>query len=69
MYTFSQGIGNDPKSSSTPTFVDYMDGVNVSQVAMGWEHTLLLVNTDDSASNEKYRSRPEHVPNDGKTTK
>lgn len=64
-----QGIGDNPKSSSQPTFVEYMDGVNVSQVTMGLEHTLLLVNTDDNTSKQKYQSQPEYIPIDEKTTK
>lgn len=62
-------IGNNPKSSSQPTFVEYMDDVQVSQVTMGLEHTLLLVNTDDTISNQKYQSQPEYVPIDEKTKK
>lgn len=36
-----------------------MHDVLVTQVAMGLEHTLLLVNTDDTISNGKYNSQPE----------
>lgn len=64
-----QGIGDSPKSSSQPTFVEYMDGVNVSQVTMGLEHTLLLVNIDNNVSDQQnHLTRPEHKPTDGGTT-
>lgn len=45
-----------------------MDGVNVSQVAMGQEHTLLLVNNNDLSSDEKYLVQPEYIPKDEKTS-
>lgn len=63
-----QGIGSKPKSSSQPTFVDSMADVIVSQVAMGQEHTILLVNNNDLTSNEKYLAQPEYIPKDEKTS-
>lgn len=36
---------------------------------MGMEHTLLLVNTDDGTSNEKYLSQPEYAPAAEETSK
>ncbi len=45
-----------------------MNGVNVTSIAMGMEHTMLLVNTDDEASNEKYLAQPEYVPAGKKKT-
>lgn len=36
-----------------------MEGMKIPQVAMGMAHTLLLVNTDNEATQEKYAKQPE----------
>lgn len=45
-----------------------MADVIVSQVAMGQEHTILLVDNNDLTSNEKYLAQPEYIPKDEKTS-
>lgn len=47
-----------PKSSASPTFVKNFNGTKVSQVTMGLEHTLMIVNTDDGNTNDKYIELP-----------
>lgn len=54
-----QGLGDLQKSSSTPKEVSRMEGMKIPQVTMGMAHTLLLVNTDDEATNTKYEKAPE----------
>lgn len=48
------GLGDLQKSSSVPKEVSKMAEMKIPQVAMGYSHTLLLVNTDDEKTKEKY---------------
>lgn len=57
--TFGElGLGEFQKSSSTPKEVTRMEGMKIPQVAMGYSHSLLLVNTDNEATKEKYDKLP-----------
>lgn len=47
------------KSSTVPKEVSRMEGMKMPQVAMGLSHTLLLVNTDNEATQTKYLKQPE----------
>lgn len=38
-----------------------MEGMKIPQVTMGMAHTLLLVNTDNEATQEKFDKAPEFV--------
>jgi alpha-tubulin suppressor-like RCC1 family protein len=48
------GLGDFHKSSSVPKEVNKMEGMKVVQVAMGMSHTMLLCNTEDDKTREKY---------------
>jgi alpha-tubulin suppressor-like RCC1 family protein len=48
------GLGDMMKSSTTPKEVNKLEGMKITQVTMGYSHTLMLVNTDDPPTNEKY---------------
>jgi hypothetical protein len=37
-----------------------MEGMKITQVTMGYSHTLLLVNTDHEATKEKYDNLNEY---------
>lgn len=53
--TFGElGLGDLQKSSSQPKEVTKMADMKIPQVAMGYSHTMLLVNTDDEKTKEKY---------------
>lgn len=39
-----------------------MEGMKIPQVAMGIAHTLLLVDTNDQKTQEKYLEQPEYIP-------
>lgn len=54
-----QGLGDLQKSSTTPKEVTKMEGMKIPQVTMGLSHTLLLVNTDNEATQTKYDKMPE----------
>lgn len=41
-----------------------MEGMKIPQVAMGMAHSLVLVNTDNEATQEKYSKQPEFVLDD-----
>lgn len=56
---FIQGLGDMQKSSTVPKEVSRMEGMKMPQVAMGLSHTLLLVNTDNEATQTKYLKQPE----------
>lgn len=60
----TQGLGDLQKSSTTPKEVSRMEGMKIPQVTMGLAHTLLLVNTEDAATNEKYLKMPEFTLDD-----
>lgn len=55
---YLQGLGEFQKSSSTPKEVTRMEGMKIPQVAAGYSHSLLLVNTDNEATKEKYDKLP-----------
>lgn len=58
--TFGElGLGDLQKSSTTPKEVTKMEGMKIPQVTMGLSHTLLLVNTDNEATQTKYDKMPE----------
>jgi alpha-tubulin suppressor-like RCC1 family protein len=48
------GLGDMMKSSTTPKEVNKLEGMKITQVTMGNSHTLMLVNTDDATTKEKY---------------
>lgn len=56
--SFTQGLGDLQKSSSTPKEVSRLEGMKIPQVTMGYSHTLLLVDTDDAKTLEKYEKMP-----------
>lgn len=41
-----------------------MEGMKIPQVTMGLAHTLLLVNTENEATNAKYLKQPEFTLDD-----
>lgn len=54
-----QGLGDLQKSTTIPKEVSRLEGMKISQVTMGYSHTLLLVNTEHEATNAKYLKQPE----------
>ncbi|XP_031617169.1 protein RCC2 homolog [Contarinia nasturtii] len=63
--TFGElGLGDLQKSSTTPKEVSRMEGMKIPQVTMGLAHTMLLVNTEDEATNAKYLKMPEFTLDD-----
>jgi len=48
------GLGDLQKSSSTPREVSRLEGMKITQISMGYSHTLLLVDTKDEKTEEKY---------------
>lgn len=58
------GLGDLQKSSSTPKEVSRCEGMKIPQVSLGYSHTLLLVNTDDEKTKEKYEKFNEFVIED-----
>lgn len=61
---FQKGLGDLQKSSTTPKEVSRMEGMKIPQVTMGLAHTLLLVNTDNEATDAKYLKQPEFTLDD-----
>lgn len=60
--TFGElGLGEFQKSSTIPKEVPKMDNMKITQVAMGFSHTILLVDTDNEATKSKYDKLPEFV--------
>lgn len=58
--TFGElGLGDLQKSSTTPKEVSRMEGMKIPQVTLGMAHSLLLVNTEDEKTREKYLKMPE----------
>ncbi|CAG9798752.1 unnamed protein product [Chironomus riparius] len=55
------GLGDLTKSSSQPKEVTKMAEMKIPQVAMGYSHSLLLVNTDDEKTKEKYDKLNEFI--------
>lgn len=63
--TFGElGLGDLQKSSSTPKEVTRMDGMKIPQVAMGYSHTMLLVNAEHPVTQEKYAKMPKFEVDD-----
>lgn len=54
-----QGLGDLQKSTTIPKEVNRLEGMKIPQVTMGYSHTLLLVNTENEATNGKYLKQPE----------
>lgn len=53
--TFGElGLGDLQKSSAQPKEVTKMSEMKIPQVAMGYSHTLMLVNLDDEKTKIKY---------------
>lgn len=50
------GLGDLQKSSSTPKTVSRMEGMKITQVSMGYSHTLLLANVDHEFTKQKIDS-------------
>lgn len=48
------GLGDLVKSSSRPKEVTKMSEMKIPQIAMGYSHTLMLVDTDDEKTKSKY---------------
>lgn len=61
---YSKGLGDLQKSSTTPKEVSKMEGMKIPQVTMGLAHTMLLVNTENEATNAKYLKMPEFTLDD-----
>lgn len=60
--TFGElGLGDLQKSSSQPKEVTKMSEMKIPQIAMGYSHTMLLVNTEDEKTKEKYDKLNEFV--------
>lgn len=53
------GLGDLMKSSTTPKTVARLEGMKISQVAMGYSHTLLLANVEHELTKQKYDTFPE----------
>ncbi|CRK93336.1 CLUMA_CG006877, isoform A [Clunio marinus] len=60
--TFGElGLGDLQKSSAQPKEVTKMSEMKVSQIALGYSHTMMLVNTDDEKTKLKYDKLNEFV--------
>jgi alpha-tubulin suppressor-like RCC1 family protein len=60
--TFGElGLGDLQKSSAQPKEVTKMCEMKIPQVAVGYSHSMLLVNVDDEKTNEKYLKLNEFV--------
>jgi len=55
------GLGDLTKSSSQPKEVTKMAEMKIPQVAMGYSHSMLLVNTDDEKTKEKFDKLNEFI--------
>ncbi|XP_055382025.1 protein RCC2 homolog [Condylostylus longicornis] len=58
------GLGDMQKSSTTPKEVTKCEGMKIPQVTMGQSHSLLLVDTSDEKTKEKYEKFVEFDPDD-----
>ncbi|XP_023306324.2 protein RCC2 homolog [Lucilia cuprina] len=58
------GLGEFQKSSTVPKEVPKMDSMKIPQVAMGYSHAVLLVDTDNEATEGKYEKLPEYTIDD-----
>lgn len=52
------GLGDLMKSTATPKEVTRCEGMKIPQVAMGYSHTMLICNTEDALTKEKYEKMP-----------
>lgn len=60
--TFGElGLGDLQKSSAQPKEVTKLSEMKIPQIAMGYSHTLMLVNTDDEKTKVKYDKLNEFV--------
>lgn len=57
-----QGTGDINKSTARPKEVSRMDGLNITQVAMGYSHTLLLCDDSSDEVKTKLASMPTFDP-------
>ena len=58
--TFGElGLGDLQKSSTTPREVNKLEGMKIRQTAMGYSHSMLLVNDEDEKTKIKYDKLPE----------
>lgn len=60
--TSLQGTGDINKSSARPKEVTRMDGLNITQVTMGYSHTLLLCDDAGEEVKAKLASMPTFNP-------
>lgn len=58
------GLGEFQKSSTVPKEVPKMDSMKIPQVTMGYSHAVLLVDTDNEATQGKYDKLPEYTIDD-----
>lgn len=60
--TFGElGLGDLQKSSTTPKEITKLSEMKIPQVAMGYSHCMMLVNTDDEKTKVKYDKLNEFV--------
>lgn len=60
--TFGElGLGDLQKSSAQPKEVTKLSEMKIPQIAMGYSHTLMLVNTDDEKTKLKYDKMNEFI--------
>lgn len=60
--TFGElGLGDLQKSSAQPKEVTKLSEMKIPQIAMGYSHTMMLVNTDDEKTKVKYDKLNEFV--------
>lgn len=60
--TFGElGLGDLQKSSAQPKEVTKLAEMKIPQIAMGYSHTMMLVNTDDEKTKVKYDKLNEFV--------
>lgn len=55
------GLGDLQKSSTTPKEITKLAEMKIPQVAMGYSHSMMLVNTDDEKTKVKYDKLNEFV--------
>lgn len=55
------GLGDLQKSSAQPKEITKLSEMKIPQVALGYSHTLMLVNTDDEKTKAKYDKLNEFV--------
>lgn len=55
------GLGDCLKSTSQPKTVSRVEGMKIPHVALGYSHSLLLVNDEHELTKQKYDSFPEFI--------